>query len=181
MRKLIVAISAALVGIVANAALANWSMDSVYVSGTTSVAENYVVYYFDTSLLSITTATSNLASGDVSFTTLGFVASDLTDNEGYADGKSGNIYNAGDDVNGYLVIFNSDDAADATLAYITGVETESINNLGSNVFLDFGDVTGSKVADNWTAIGGAEPVPEPTSGLLLLVGGALLALKRRRA
>jgi hypothetical protein len=36
-------------------------------------------------------------------------------------------------------------------------------------------VSGSATASNWTA------VPEPTSGLLLLVGGALLALKRRRA
>ncbi len=28
--------------------------------------------------------------------------------------------------------------------------------------------------------GGSEPIPEPTSGLLLVVGGALLALRRRQ-
>ena len=33
----------------------------------------------------------------------------------------------------------------------------------------------------WTAISGTEDVPEPTSGLLLVLGGAMLALRRRRA
>lgn len=36
----------------------------------------------------------------------------------------------------------------------------------------------------WTSLGGSSPtpgIPEPTSGLLLVVGGAMLALRRRRA
>ena len=36
---------------------------------------------------------------------------------------------------------------------------------------------GSSLASNWTAV----PVPEPTSGLLLLLGVAGMALRRRRA
>lgn len=39
--------------------------------------------------------------------------------------------------------------------------------------------TMASAAKAWT--GGAYAAPEPTSGLLLLVGGALLALRRRRA
>ena len=33
----------------------------------------------------------------------------------------------------------------------------------------------------WNTNGGTTPVPEPTSGLLLLIGGAMIALRRRRA
>ena len=40
----------------------------------------------------------------------------------------------------------------------------------------------SKLATAYTPWkGGSGDIPEPTSGLLLLVGGAMLALRRRRA
>ena len=56
---------------------------------------------------------------------------------------------------------------------------------------NFGDASGVKFVGSdfaqsgttgWnTNGGGTTPVPEPTSGLLLLVGGAMIALRRRRA
>ncbi len=55
----------------------------------------------------------------------------------------------------------------ASVPCITGVTGSSIS------FGNLGQITGNTV--NWT------PVPEPTSGLLLLIGVAGLALRRKRA
>ena len=46
-----------------------------------------------------------------------------------------------------------------------------------------GDVgfTSLKNTGTWTARGGSSDIPEPTSALLLLVGGSMLALRRKRA
>ena len=35
-------------------------------------------------------------------------------------------------------------------------------------------------ANGWNTNGGSTPVPEPTSGLLLLIGGAMVALRRKQ-
>ena len=40
--------------------------------------------------------------------------------------------------------------------------------------------TSLKSKGTWTARGGSTDIPEPTSGILLLVGGAMLALRRKR-
>lgn len=176
MKKILIAALAVAMGVVANAAVANWSVDNIYVAGTTDYAEGYKVYYFDTSALTIAAATSAIAAGDVSFISKGYAGADLTDDEGYAEGASGAIYSANDAVNGYLVIFNSSDAASATAAYVTSVKSATINNLGANAALAFGDLVATQNASNWTAA-----APEPTSGLLFLLGVAGLALKRKRA
>lgn len=175
MKKMIIAAAVAMVGIMANAAVANWSVDNIYAPGTTDYGEGYLVYYFDTSALTVAAATLAITSGDMTFLTKGYASAELTDDEGYAEGASGSIYSAGDSVNGYLVIFNSDAAATATYAFVSDVETATINNLGANAALSFGDITATQTAGNWTA------VPEPTSGLLMLLGMAGLALKRKRA
>ena len=50
----------------------------------------------------------------------------------------------------------------------------------------YGDTTGTTVGSmalqqaNWTPIGGTAPIPEPTSGLLLLLGVAGLSLRRKQ-
>ncbi len=42
------------------------------------------------------------------------------------------------------------------------------------------EVTSAQAAASQVNLGSASPVPEPSSGLLLLIGGAMLALRRRR-
>ena len=87
---------------------------------------------------------------------------------GLADDKT---YNA------YLVIFDNADLSKANfyvtsvkeLTTMTGTETSQVK-WGSQS-------TPSQAAGAWTAVA----VPEPTSGLLMLVGLAGLALRRRRA
>lgn len=72
--------------------------------------------------------------------------------------------------NRFGVVTYYDDEAEA----ITQFRVFNFN--GTNNIYDF--TTGSGVWADWNA---AEPIPEPTSGLLLLLGVAGLALKRKRA
>ena len=89
-------------------------------------------------------------------------------------------------VTGYMVLFNSDDTATATYAYVTGVQSGSTTALGGGGQINFDIEDDTASFSNWTVNlagsggGGTGGVPEPTSGLLLVLGGAMLALRRRR-
>ena len=63
----------------------------------------------------------------------------------------------------------------ATVAINTAGTNASVGNLAKN----WGGGTGPAI-DGWVKAGGGGDIPEPTSGLLLLVGGAMLALRRRQ-
>ena len=86
---------------------------------------------------------------------------------GLADDKT---YNA------YLVIFDNADLEKANF-YVTGVKELTTMTGTETAQVKFGtQSTPSQAAGAWTAV-----APEPTSGLLMLVGLAGLALRRRRA
>ena len=69
-------------------------------------------------------------------------------------------------------------ATDSGKDYYMGAKfTDTVDALDSGV--TFGSLK-SKVG-SWTARGGSTDIPEPTSALLLLVGGSMLALRRKRA
>lgn len=178
MKKLVLSAIAAMLGIVANAAIASWDVDTVYTYGTTDNANGYLVYFVDADLYSAATAITDIGKADFTFlsnATQAWAADDLVD-DGYVSGETANVYGNGVDVTGYLVIFDSDTLANAQYAYVSDTATGATTTLGGSAYLSFDDtqLAGMQTAGNWTA------VPEPTSGLLLVVGGALLALRRRR-
>ena len=87
--------------------------------------------------------------------------------------------------NAYLVIFDTETVTDASKFYITAekaLETLEGDNVSKMLFAS--QASKSKLAANWNSVAGQpgpEPMPEPTSGLMLLLGMAGLALRRRRA
>ena len=175
MNKLLTVAVAAMLGIVANAATVLWDNGDgdLYGYGTGSVADSYAVYFFDTGAMSVADANTYLASGDVA-TLIAAGHEGLAADSGWVEGEA-NGYTAGDSITAYLIAFNADDAANATFAYIS--DTAGVTLPGSGMAANYSfDLSSSATASNWTAV-----APEPTSGLLLLLGMAGLALKRKRA
>ena len=86
----------------------------------------------------------------------------------------------------FLVVFDSASpvAGSANYAVVSGAANLTKTIGTSTATIQFS--TGSQAsflntASNWKSYGAASPVPEPTSGLLVLLGVAGLALRRRRA
>ena len=81
----------------------------------------------------------------------------------------------------YLVIFDTTTITDASHYYLT--EVKSFDALGGTetASLKWGSQsTASQAAGAWGSVT-TSGVPEPTSGLLMLIGLAGLALRRKRA
>ena len=177
MKKLVtlcmcVAMTAAL-----HAATANWSVTKVYEPGTQTAASGYIGYLFEVSS-SITIENVTAAINDGTFATT-YASSALANAAttaqgsiiktglGSYDASSGTVswftvlFDAGsfDEANNYIVTC----AASQTFTSATGAKAASFTNIGTTY--------------TWNAMA----VPEPTSGLLMLVGLAGLALRRKRA
>lgn len=84
------------------------------------------------------------------------------------------------DASGYFVVFNEDKM------YISAVADGFYETLSQSMDFDFGGMSASSKAAALNSAGGYSgagwyAAPEPTSGLLMLMGFAGLALRRRRA
>ena len=176
MKKLIVMLVGAIAAGVASAAAVEWEAYDIMNKADGIAAENCIVYWFDTSTYALSDATASLNNKDTSFvTTYGIAADELTDNTGFTYGTDISGYGNGATVTGYLVIFDAETVASASYAYITATESATTGASGQTATMYFESLGGTATAGNWTA------VPEPTSGLLMLLGMAGLALRRRRA
>ena len=81
----------------------------------------------------------------------------------------------------YLVIFDTSTITDSSKYYMTEVKSVETLSGDYSTSVKWGSQsTPSQAAGAWTSVKGSA-VPEPTSGLLMLVGLAGLALRRKRA
>ena len=175
MKKLIVMALSVAMAAIANAAVANWDAEIYEYGSTGNLATGYLAYFVASTDLTRADAITAVGAGNLTaITSVGYEADALSD-DGWLEGNDVGSFTPGENLQAYLVVFNADEAATATFAFVSEEVTRYVPGSGAGV--DFGgqfDLSDSATAGNWTA------VPEPTSGLLLLVGGALLALKRRR-
>ena len=188
MKKLMIAVCAVALAGVVQAASYTWnSLSPLYTYDSAdpdwpTVAAGTTAYFVFASAYSQSDFVNDFANNTVSYTKLSALGNGTID----ADGTIGFTAASGDYTSAqqaYFVVFQ-----DAQNAFVSGEVTAAYDAL-SGSYVTF---KSAQVEDLWTGTslnaadgyaGGAwyTAVPEPTSGLLMLLGMAGLALRRRRA
>ena len=176
MKKLLVAAAIALVAIASEAASVNWSINNIQSSPNVSAAAGWLVQVFDSgTVYSFDSAKAGTIS--VLDSAYSIASGTIIRASGSKDG-----YSAGDAVNIYAVIYDAANIADAKNYIVSDVLSKSINATGSDLNASFGNMASTASTNMFrNSTYTAAAVPEPTSGPLLLLGMAGLALKRKRA
>ena len=202
MKKILMSIAIAASAMCLHGASFSWGAANIYAGD--AKADGVNGYLLFANVLSVEDATAALKAGNASAikekalqTTTVNGGSVLTKNTtfDYADGVAGESYDA------YFVVFNNDDSS----YFMSGIKASPKAQETSTVAISFGNMASATQGVAWTDVGGSgddpgpggpdDPgpdnpptpgpggdgdVPEPTSGLLLMIGGAALALRRRR-
>ena len=183
MKKLVVMCIAVAAACVAQAAAIQWGSGTIYLSdGTTKAGKDDVtaiLWESTTDAFGSLSAADLYAAKDNPSSIAGYAKSQNTTALGAVNLKSGTSYSSGTDVySAILYINNKEGGYMASFGHATagttqvGISDMAIYNGGSYL----GTAGPAIDKSNWG--GGA---PEPTSGLLLLVGVGMLALRRKRA
>ena len=181
MKKIMMAMVVAVTAVVANAAAIDWSASKVVdpwtsaTAGKSTPCNSWVGYAVLAADLS--TVTAGLDNNDTTSLLAKGINPKVSTNKGafQASTASGNVASGPQDF--YLIVLNAGTAASATHYYVSAMVTETIDaSLDTTISFGAQDAGTSSVA-NWTSMA----APEPTSGLMLLLGMGVLALRRRRA
>ena len=160
MKKILILAAVIVAGITANAVSFKWSAANVYgASGSkfTGSAEIYGYLTSEGASSAAKVATASVSAGTLSYT------------GDWADATGGQNYTF------YFVITDGGKQFNSMSANVIKAGTAQAT---STVTIGFGNMTAATLTNasaNW------QTVPEPTSGLMLLLGVAGLALKRKRA
>ncbi len=185
MKKLVIALAVAACATVVNAAAFNWTSSGTnaaktfYGSDGTSTIAGTTVYLMDAATVTQSALLTALRDGG-SITDYASVSSQALDTNSrlaakeFSYGSSGNSYDfymaivSGDNVFLSASVSASGQDADVSKVSFSGIKTAT-----QTVFSD--------ASAAYSSAGWYQTVPEPTSGLLMLLGMAGLALRRRRA
>ncbi len=190
MKKVLIVLSAIAMAFVARAANVNWTLTNIANlndANVTASKDNYstfTAYLVDSSfgindfLTALDNGTLTGNSNIKETTQLGYNARGGGVRVNYT--STSGSYTVNQEYSFYTVVLNED----SSYYLMTGTKSGSPKDL-ADLDMGWGSVDNySGLA--WTAVPDSTPVtpggevPEPTSGLLLVVGGALLALRRRQ-
>ena len=182
MKKILFALAAAAMAVCAQAASIDWSVGAnTWDINGAKPAKGTTVYLINTADLAAITAA--IDGGTTSFTTSdkGILGLGTTSNtKGYVNTTATSVaLTAGTSYNvAYMVIQDGK-------YFVSGAQSVAAYDPTDPVYSEPKAVTFAATSFNnpltpggWTDAGGG--TPEPTSGLLLLVGGAMLALRRKQ-
>ena len=184
MKKLVVTMCAAMIGLATQAGTVSWSFSWATDAGGSDITSG-TAYLMAESALTASAADAALTAK--TFDTSKAIASSaitFNDSDGGHGGGSDPTSLTGSQ-SFYVVLVSGDNYG------ITGSSTKTIATVGPTMvpFYELSDESGvSSLTWKPGGIsggsggggGGSGGVPEPTSGLLLLVGGAMLALRRKQ-
>ncbi len=184
MKKLMFMLAAVAMAASVQAASVWWTCTGV--KDSTSTAVSGVAYFLTTDMLSYSDAQALAGKGADAFTAALGSAYSYSGTSGAFGKTSANAVSndalgltGGNDYTAYLMIFDTATITDESNYYLTATKgftaLEGATDVAS---VKWGSQsTASQAAGAWTSVN----VPEPTSGLLMLIGLAGLALRRRRA
>lgn len=176
MRKLLVAAAIACAAAISQAATVNWGVSGVKADGGAAPTAGWAVMAFYTEAGAGSSAIENAikagTAGSLAFDTKALTVSFGSGKYGPADTDVASI-DTSKGYDFYFVVFNNSDATKADkYAMVSALNKEYSGMAGK--FTASGTFA---AATPWQTAS----VPEPTSGLLMLLGVAGLALRRRRA
>ena len=190
MKKLMIAAAIALAAVASQAASINWTASNIYQPGSTADkigAGSGLVFYFCAEEVASSAVAAALADTTTTLTekttylgtkSLDSAALDVAGKISHSTEWS----KAAGDYTFYSVIFADDTVAEGGKFVVTATTGSVGWDNTSDAVVGLGNQkTLTQTASNWSTVAAYSTVPEPTSGLMLLLGFAGLALRRRRA
>ena len=186
MKKIMIIAAVAFAAVVSNAATISWTLTNVYdLSGANKAGETYNAYLMTTaanaldswSSMDTTAFASALDKGyKMTWSEAGKYSNSVFTDINDINAASGLNLQGGNAYSFYAIVV---DPAGENY-YISPVKDVTISSGTDNSAIAFGSQKNYTIAGG-SSYAGYTAVPEPTSGLLMLVGLAGLALRRKRA